>query len=387
MASSGFGRPQLPQLIIWSPIRHSGAGEVGTIEDVCTACGERNPAGSAFCLYCGVYLGWDEASTADQPATRQSVPSAETSAYSSQNPIQSQSVQGQPVVQGQPNVQGQSTVPAQPITDRRPTEPLCPQCGQPNPATLRFCSKCGKALRPTQPISQAPRAAVPQTWWQRFWDPTDRRARREYRRSLPPLYRWRRVIIGVGLVVAVLVVLSLIGKDPVGWAKDKYYAVRGTLVVADPVGYAGSPPESVAQGYDAAALGSAAVDDAWATAWAPDALAPLDGCDGKPAAKGMVQLTFQEPLRVRRLDVVAGLPAADAKRPLQFRPSVLLVMYDGRCTELPLKDSSELQQLTLDTGVPVTELLVAIGATYPARADAGQPLTALTSLAVLSRPH
>ena len=70
-----------------------------------------------------------------------------------------------------------------------------------------------------------------------------------------------------------------------------------------------------------------------------------------------------------------------------FRPSVLLVLYDGRCTELPLKDSSEVQKLTLDTGVAVTELLVAIGATYPARADAGQPLTALTSLAVLSRPH
>lgn len=355
---------------------------MGTIEDVCTACGERNPAGSAFCLYCGVYLGWDEASTADQPATRQAVPSAETSAYSSQNPTQPQSVQGQPAAPGQ-----QPTVQAQPVADWRSSDPPCPQCGQPNAVTLRFCSKCGTALRPTQPVSQAQRAAVPQTWWQRFWDPTDRRARREYRRSLPPLYRWRRVIIGVVLLVAVLVLLSLIGKDPVGWAKDKFYGVRGTLVVADPVGYAGSPPESVAQGYDPAALGSAAVDDAWATAWAPDALAPLDACDGKPAAKGMVQLTFTEPLRVRRLDVVAGLPAADAKRPLQFRPSVLLVMYDGRCTELPLKDSSELQKVTLDTGVPVTELQVAIGATYPARTDAGQPLTALTSLAVLSRPH
>ncbi|MFC5263934.1 hypothetical protein ACFPJ1_17625 [Kribbella qitaiheensis] len=353
---------------------------MGTIEDVCTACGERNPAGSAFCLYCGVYLGWDEASTADQPATRQAVPSAETSAYSSQNPTQPQSVQGQLAAQGQ-----QPTVQAQPVAGWRSSDPPCPQCGQPNAVTLRFCSKCGTALRPTQPVSQVQRAAVPQTWWQRFRDPTDRRARREYRRSLPPLYRWRRVIIAVGLLVAVLVLLSLIGKDPVGWAKDKFYAVRGTLVVADPVDYAGSPPESVAKGYDPAALGSAAVDDAWATAWTP--LAPLDGCPGKAAAKGLVSLTFKDPVRVRRLDVRAGLPADNAKRTLQFRPSVLLVMYEGRCSELQLKDISDLQQLKLDTGVPVKQLLVAVGATYPGRTDAAENLTALTSLAVLSRPR
>jgi hypothetical protein len=422
MASSSFARPQLPQLIIGRPIRHiwpgidhnqlrgvaspASPGEVAAIEDVCTACGERNPAGSAFCLYCGVYLGWDEAGTAEAPSARRSVPAGEGAVASSEAPTRSDPTLRQPGVHAEPGDNyaptGQRTGTAQhgmaqngpgqggedwPEHRAKPGELSCPQCGQANAATLRFCSKCGRALRPSQPTTRAASASSNQTAWQRFWDPGDRRARRDYRRSLPLFYRWRRVIIGVGTIVAVLVILSVAGKDPVSWAKGKYYDIRGTLVLADPVAYAGDPPQSVAKGYDVAALGSAAVDDAWATPWSAEAAAPLDGCDGKTAAKGMVHLSFEEAIRVRRLDVLAGLPPTDAKRPLQFRPSVLLVMYDGRCSELPLKDSSEIQRLVLDTGVPVKDLIVAIGSTYPARADAAQPLTALTSLAVLSRPH
>lgn len=358
---------------------------MAAIEDVCTACGERNPAGSAFCLYCGVYLGWDEASTAERsstaerPGARRSVPAGEAAVVSSEAPTRADQTRVQPTAQQWINDEH--------LDQRRPGESLCPQCGHPNASTLTFCSKCGHVLRRSQSTARIPANPTRQTWWQRFWDPADRRARRDYRRSLPPLYRWRRVIIAVLAIVVALVVLSVVGKNPVTWAKDRYYDVRGTLVVADQVTYAGDPPQSVAPGYDVAALGSAAVDDAWATAWSAAAVGPLSGCDGKPAAKGMVRLSFQEPVRVRRLDVLAGLPASNENRPLQFRPSVLLVMYEGRCTELQLKDGSDLQKLTFDTGVPVKDLIVAIGATYPARADAGQPFTALTSLAPLSRPH
>jgi hypothetical protein len=161
--------------------------------------------------------------------------------------------------------------------------------------------------------------------------------------------------------------------------------VRGTLVTVDPVVFAGTPP--LVATFPAAALGTAPLDDAWVTNWDPKKLASPAGCTGKAAAAGMVSLTFKDPVRVRRLDVRAGLPAANANRELQFRPSVLLVMYEGKCTELQLKDSSDLQKLKLDTGVPVKQLLVAVGATYPGRADAAQPFTALTSLAVLSRPR
>ena len=74
------------------------------------------------------------------------------------------------------------------------TDMSCPSCGTINPDTRRFCSHCGYAffyggLDPyagyyTSPASQAAQ---------------DRAARKAYRRSLPPLYRWRRVIIGVAV--------------------------------------------------------------------------------------------------------------------------------------------------------------------------------------------
>ncbi len=209
------------------------------IEDVCTACGERNPAGSAFCLYCGVYLGWDQA-TAEQ---------REPSSVAVQHPGPAQT----PTPTGEtPRQTAPAVVPQyEDVSGRpKPGEVACPQCGVPNAATLRFCSKCGKALRPSLPTTQALTAVSTQSWWQRLWDPKDRRARREYRRSLPPFYRWRRVIVGVGGLAAVLVVLSVVGKNPVSWAKDRLYDVRGTLVAVDPVVFAGVPAQSVATDYD-----------------------------------------------------------------------------------------------------------------------------------------
>jgi hypothetical protein len=350
-------------------------------EDVCTACGERNPAGSAFCLYCGVYLGWDEAAAQERPTVRQ--PAVERSAG---DPLTVEQTAVLPETQTQVQAPPTRPTPYEDDSGRpKPGELACPQCGLPNAATLRFCRKCGKALHPSTSTGQAPPAVVRQGWWQRFWDPKDRRARGAYRRSLPPLYRWRRVIVALGAIVAALVLLSVVGTNPVTWAKDRLNDVRGSLVPIDPVTFAAVPPDSVAPDSGVAALGTAPLDDAWATAWSP--LVPLDGCPGKAAAKGAVSLTFKDPVRVRRLDVRAGLPADNANRTLQFRPSVLLVVFDGHCSELPLKDVSDLQQLKLDTEVPVKQLLIAIGATYPARPDAAQNLTTLTSLAVQSRPH
>src|SRR4029453_18451260 len=48
--------------------------------DVCEACGERNPAGSAFCVYCGVYLGWDQRDGDDQSAAPTATNAAQAAA-------------------------------------------------------------------------------------------------------------------------------------------------------------------------------------------------------------------------------------------------------------------------------------------------------------------
>lgn len=351
--------------------------------DVCEACGEQNPAGSAFCVYCGVYLGWDEGE--DEPQAGRSQPAAGPTVPATA-PV---------TAQPQPDPGTQRIAAESPAT---PTAPIpvvpagqapCPACGHPNPQTRRFCGRCGHALRPGGGGTMtAPRQPQHRSWWQRFRDPVDRRARRDYRRSLPLLYRWRRVLI-VALVIGLTIGIAYaLGQDPVGWAKAKYYDVRDSVVVVEGIGFQAVPEGSTANGYDAAALGSAESDDAWATAWSPQAVVPAQACNGQKAATGTVRLALPGPERVRKLEIVSGLPEGDNDRPFQFRPSRLLVMYgEGGCTPIDLKDDSGVQTFAIDTGQPVSALTLAVAAAYPARADARQDLVALSGVTVYARPH
>jgi hypothetical protein len=345
--------------------------------DVCEACGERNPAGSAFCVYCGVYLGWDERE--EEPETARPQPAAGTPATAAA-PVATTRETQRPAPEPQ--------APTAPIPVLPAGHAPCPACAHPNPSTRRFCGKCGHALRPgSGGAIAAPRQPQHRSWWQRFRDPVDRKARRDYRRSLPPLYRWRRVLI-VALCIGLAIGGSYaLGRDPVNWAKARWHDVRGSLVVVDGIGFQAVPDGSTANGFDPAALGSPESDDAWATAWSPQAVVPAKGCNGQKAAAGTVRLALPQPARVRQLEIVSGLPKDDDNRPFQFRPSRLLVMYgDGGCTPLDLKDDSAVQTFAVDTGVPVSSLTIAVAAAYPARGDARQDLVALSGVRVYSRP-
>ncbi|MGH3465980.1 MAG: hypothetical protein ACRDP9_31300 [Kribbellaceae bacterium] len=359
--------------------------------DVCEACGEQNPAGSAFCLYCGTYLGWDQKATADP---KQSAP-AQPGAQPVQEPVQPTAQPGpQPVAQtaaapaAGPAPAGYPT-PPQPTVTIPAGHTACPACGHPNEASRRFCGKCGQPLRPGSSTTARPTAPrQQQSWWQRFRDPTDRRARREYRRSLPPLYRWRRVLIALLVLAVAAGVLYMIGKNPVGWAKAAWYDVRGTLVAVDGVTFTELPNGSAARNYEATALGTPELDNAWATAWTTAALAPVAGCPGQQAARGMVAVAFTEPVRVRRLEIRAGMPAEGSLRPLTFGPRRLIVIYGpGQCSVLDLRDDPGVQALDIDTGTAVSSLRVAVAAAYPPQQKEGQSnLVALTSIRVMSRP-
>ena len=80
---------------------------------------------------------------------------------------------------------------------RTPTSPARPAAGSIR-RPGRFCSRCGYGFF----SSEAPDPyAGTGGGWGASEAAQDRAARREYRRSLPPLYRWRRVIIGVLVVV------------------------------------------------------------------------------------------------------------------------------------------------------------------------------------------
>ncbi|MGB5936536.1 MAG: hypothetical protein WBG76_11790, partial [Ornithinimicrobium sp.] len=112
-----------------------------------------------------------------------------------------------------------------------------------------------------------PRGEQPLSWWQRLLHTDDRKARRAYRRSLPPLYRWRRVAIVCALVIAVTFAFAIVGKDPAAWAQQRWYDVNGTLVQVGGVEAKALPEDSDLDGFPADALVDADPGTAWATAW------------------------------------------------------------------------------------------------------------------------
>ena len=99
----------------------------------------------------------------------------------------------------------------------------CPTCGRVNPGTRRFCSRCGYSF-----VSfEAPDPYAMTGSWGASEAAQDRAARREYRRSLPPLYRWRRVLIGVLVLVLATVGGVALRRDPIGMVKGALGSLRG----------------------------------------------------------------------------------------------------------------------------------------------------------------
>ena len=349
-------------------------------DDQCGACGERNPAGSAFCVFCGSYLGWDQAGqgpaaprgTAPAPAVElraaggpRGVPAGESSAT-------------RPV--GPPPPPAPESPPRPPVTSTTSGSP-CPHCGQPNDATRRFCSRCGYPLVTATSTTPAhPRPPGGRGWW----DSESRAARREYRQSLPALYRWRRVIVTLGVIAAAVVVLSLTDNHPIEWAREWWRNRTVELVAVEGLSAAADPPGSVPPPYEVAELPDPR-QSAWATRWPVDAAEVAPKC-GESPADGAIVLTWDEPTRVRGLDVWAGLGKSDGERRLQFLPRQLGVSYDNMCVSRTLDETADRQRLVLDTKAPVKTLRITVDAVYENSAKPQSPFVAIGGLEVLHRP-
>ena len=320
------------------------------IDLICEACGEPNPPGTQFCRNCNEFLAWDKASTESQPTTTTStaptVPVtpvvAETVPISQQQTVSipapvDQSAADQTYVDqsyvdqlrrpglrrpdGSRSDQGYGD---QGTAEQAYTEITCPTCSTVNPPTRRFCSHCGYSF-------VAGYGTDPYVDWS-AWTPQamaarDREAARAYRRSLPPLYRWRRVIIAV-LVFALFVGFgALLQLGPVALAQDgwhrltkQYETVSGVQVMVNPT--TASAPDSNPQSL---------VDSSkqeWTMAWAPTGESPTCG-----AAPGTGTLIFTFPAtRVRQVIIWPGLDADNPQRGLQPQPQVIGIGFpDGSC--------------------------------------------------------
>lgn len=333
-------------------------------EDQCGACGERNPADTAFCLFCGVYLGWNEPGRG--PGS---------------SPV------GAPPPVNKPTP---TTAPRDPAPI--PSGTPCPHCGQANTPDRRFCSRCGYPLVSAPLLASGtpiPRTPERRGWWARWSKPEERRAKREYRRSLPTFYRWRRVLVGVGVVAAAGVILAVTGNNPVGYVHERWLDLTVDPVPISDVTAAARPPGSVAPAYDISKLPGER-EDAWATAWPAGPTAP-SGCGTTPSGTGRILLSWAPATRVRGLFVWAGLAADNNRRLNQFRPRRLDVSYMSRsvrrCVKLDLADTTDRQRLPFDTGTDVKSLVISVGDVYGPGARPFTPWVAIGGIEVLHRPE
>lgn len=378
-------------------------------------CGTSNPPGTEFCTNCNSYLAWDRSAQAKSSGQ----PSQQTPAQPNPTPppqpqkqwtAQTPPPQGSPAA-GQPNAapanQGYPTQgyvdpgsagqgyydpgqnqgggyyqggyyqgPGSAPTLEQPayTDLSCPSCGTINPNTRRFCSHCGYAffygeMDPYAGYYVSPASQAAQ----------DRAARKAYRRSLPPLYRWRRVLIGILIAVLLVVAGVLLRGNPVEAAKGAWYSLRREYVWVKPVQVAVVPPEASAARSDPAAL----VDESeteWTMNWTPSGESPC----GPAPGTGYVALTFA-PARIRLLQIAPGLTENNPQRKLQPLPKVLGISFDnGPCQTITLEPVPGQQEIKIDSEKPVTQVLIGISSAYPVQNP--QPLISLTEVILKAYP-
>ena len=367
------------------------------IDLICEACGEPNPPGTQFCRNCNEFLAWDKASTESPPTTTSTAPTvpvtpvvAETVPISQQQtvpismPVDQSAADQTYVDQGYAEQTVEQGYADQGYVDQTPveqayTEIVCPTCATVNPPTRRFCSHCGYSF-------VADYGTDPYVDWS-AWTPQamaarDREAAREYRRSLPPLYRWRRVIIAV-IVFALFVGFgALLQLGPATLAKDGWYRLTKQYVTVSGVQVMVNPTTASAPDSDPQSLVDSSKQE-WTMTWAPTGESPACG-----AAPGTGTLIFTFPAtRVRQVVIWPGLDADNPQRELQPQPMVVGIGFpDGSCQPAELSAKAEPQKISVDSGAPVTQLRLGITSTFPAAPDL-KPAVSLTEVTIRSFPE
>ena len=363
---------------------------------ICEDCGESNKAGSQFCLFCGAYLDWQDSDTAGASEVTQqlppvaSAPSPAAAPPPAAAPVAAQASVAAPTP---PVAQPVSPAPTQPLhqptpLDLTPDEPAagpargCPTCGRPVDTKRRFCAHCGEQF--VKPGAEAPVSRPVQkrdTWWTRLWNSKDRAARRAYRRSLPPLYRWRRVIISVLALGLIGGGLTVVGRSPKAFFMTGYYNLRKTFVVVPGVQAKIIPPDGSAANSTPDALLDGTAKP-WKMAWSATT-------QGKPCnvtqTTPVIELTFPE-TRVRRIEIWAGLLQKNPNRQLEFRPKTIWIAYADQCKNVDLQDI-EKQEFKFDTKTQVTSIRISVQTAYPPDPpDGAAQLMSFTEIALKSHP-
>jgi hypothetical protein len=310
----------------------------------------------------------------------QTAPNARTTPDARTTPTAQYAVTTAPGPPADPRI---SATPASAAAPAAPAIALCPTCDRTVDEGRRFCGHCGtQFIGPGAGGAPLTRPVVKRdTWWSRLWNRNDRGSRRAFRRSLPPLYRWRRVIVVVLALALIGAGLTLVGRSPKSFVLARYYDLKGSLVSVTPVAPVIIPPEASAVGTKPEALVDGTAE-AWQMNWSDTTQG--SPC-GVPPTTPVIELNFDR-TRIRAIDMRAGLLAKNPNRLLQFRPQNIWIAYADQCKPFTLLDVDR-QPVTLDTKVPVDSIRIGVQTAFAPKQPAGaQPVLGFTEITLQSRP-
>jgi hypothetical protein len=377
--------------------------EVVTIDLICEACGESNPPGTEFCTNCNNYLAWDRSTpvrpvrNAATPLTQTPPPSTATGSYPAPAGPANDWTTEAPTAgypeggyapqesddQGSYDTGYYDDEAASTSSENAPPaqtgyeDLTCPDCGRVNPGTRRFCSRCGYAFFSSD--EPGPYYDTGSSWAMSE-AARDRAARREYRRSLPPLYRWRRGLIALLVVALGTAGVVIVDESPIRIAKDGWYRLNKAYVKVAPIQATVVPAERTAAGSDPANLVDGTQKE-WTMSWSP----AQDSSCGPAAGTGEIVLTFA-PTRIRRIQIMPGLDEHNPLRGRQPLPKTLAVSFpQGKCTTITLDTQPRQRAVNFDSQEPVTELRIGISSAQSGGADA-LPLISITEIILTAYP-
>lgn len=370
---------------------------------VCRSCGSRNGNGDTFCGSCGEFLEWagEPAAGAEAapvgpiappdpsrpaPAAPAAPPAApgdpahnrleSPSAPEARRSFPQPRAPAEPVPEQPPNAQPAAmrpqqaqrpppavrAQPAPPTRQRGPDDLICGDCGEGNPPTRRFCSRCGASLHEA--------VVVPRPWWRRLSGWRDRRraaGSRPRRRSVgSSAARGVRVLVRRGLAAAVLLAGLLYAVAPPvrGWVNREALGATQwvqSLISSQFVPVHPTSTSATAQLRDHPAR--LATDGVTNTFWvAPDG-----------AAQPTLVLGFDRPVGLARaiVRVGGGQDFQAFGRPERLH----LVFSTGRSTDLTLQDTPEEQEVDLHGGAGVTSVEIHVVSVYRSVRNRGMALT------------
>ncbi|MEY9893126.1 hypothetical protein ABIA31_006804 [Catenulispora sp. MAP5-51] len=250
-----------------------------------------------------------------------------------------------------------------------PGDLVCGSCGEGNPSSRRFCSRCG--------VSLVAAVAVKEPWWRRFipkrgprvvklgqgTDSSEQgssdlaKPRFDLKFGLRQIYRKGRVVVGVVILVGGLVYgayppfRSMVNGRVKGAKTSVMNAIGDGL---QPIRPAGQSASAAMAGHPAAAAADLNTNTYWAAPWSMQAEATL---------------TFDFGRRVTLKKIIVYSGAADAYTQ-DGRPSELVLKYsDGESSTIAMSDTPKQQEFPLSHAAGVTSVTIQVGSVYPDDAE------------------